>query len=155
MATIGPTRKRHGHDLCMCLAGPAISRGKNRTSRSSERVVVNLATLESLTESWRREADVFRRYGSPLAGVCELHAEELEERIREWQLETLTLEEAAAESGLSYSAVQKKVRRGEWPNAGKKGAPRVERRYVLGASPSLRLETGEPDLAGEVLMARE
>ncbi len=139
----------------MCLAGPAISRGKNRTSQPSERVVVNLAALESLAENWRREADLFRRYGSPLAGACELHAEELEERIREWQLEALTLEEAAVESGLSYSAVQKKVRRGEWPNAGKKGAPRVERRYVLGAPPLLRLETGEPDLAGEVLMARE
>ena len=58
--------------------------------------MVNLAALESLAESWRREADLFRRSGSPLARASELHAEELEERIREWQLEALTLEEAAA-----------------------------------------------------------
>ncbi len=55
-------------------------------------------------------------------------ASELEAVLREHELEALTLEQAVAESGLSYSALEKALRQHRLPNAGTKGAPRIRRR---------------------------
>ncbi len=41
--------------------------------------------------------------------MAESYADELEEALREAELEALTLEAAASESGYSYSAIQKMV----------------------------------------------
>lgn len=86
--------------------------------------------LEALTDqvaSWREEADLLRRRGAPRqADVLESAAEDLEDRLREWRLEALSLEQAARESGLAYDTVQRKVG-SELPNAGEKGSPRVRR----------------------------
>jgi hypothetical protein len=47
--------------------------------------------------------------------------------MRERELHALTLEEAARESGYSYSSLQKKVASGGLTNVGTKGSPRVRR----------------------------
>jgi hypothetical protein len=67
---------------------------------------------------------------------------DLEQRGREHELEALTLDQAAAESGYTYSALEKMMRRGELQNVGKKGAPRV-RRGDLPRKPRRRSRIGE------------
>lgn len=83
---------------------------------------MDLSALESLADRWREEADLLRRRGAPLqAETLESVAEELEERLSAWWMEALTLQEAADEAGQTYSAVQKRVSRGDLPNAAGKG----------------------------------
>lgn len=110
--------------------------------------------VRALATEWRTRAIALRRYAAePQAVALEACAEELEERLREWQSEPLTLEAAADESGYSYSALQQKVAAGEIPNVGDKGRPRV-RRADLPLKVPRRVsgpESGEPDLAGEIL----
>ena len=70
--------------------------------------------LDGLAARWREEAATLRRRGQEaLASMAESFAEELETALREHNLEALTLEEAADESGYSYSALQKMVARDE------------------------------------------
>lgn len=119
---------------------------------------MDLSGLEELAAEWREEAELYRSRGQePQASMAESYAADLEERLREWWLETLTLQEAADEAGLSYSAVQKKVARGDLRNAGREGSPRVRRCDLFGEEERPRLETeeGEPDVAGEILARRE
>lgn len=86
-----------------------------------------LHTLRSLVDTWQQEAHLLRRRGAPQqADTLESAAEELEDRLRGWSLELLTLEEAAREAGLAYDTVQRKVG-SEIPNAGETGSPRVRR----------------------------
>ena len=81
-----------------------------------------------LTDSWRKEAELFRRRGlNEAADVAESYAAELETVLREYRLAELTLTEAAAEAGLKYDTIQGKVASGEIPNAGRPGSPRVRR----------------------------
>ncbi|MFQ5845359.1 MAG: hypothetical protein ACE5JG_10280 [Planctomycetota bacterium] len=116
----------------------------------------SLRLVRSLITEWRDEATLFRRRGQhALAECAESFANELEERLREWMLEALTLEEAAGESGLAYDTLQRRVASGEVPNAGRKGAPRVRRCDLWPALRRPRLVTGEPDLAAEELAARD
>lgn len=117
---------------------------------------MNIEPLLSLAERWREEASLYRRRGRKEdAAVAESYADELEHALRAWCLETLSLEEAAHEAGTSYEAMQKRVARGQVPNAGESGRPRVRRCDLHGGprSPAepLRLETGEPDIAEEIL----
>ena len=115
---------------------------------------MNTACLESLATAWREEADLLRRRGLEReANMAESYAADLEARIREWLSERLTLEEASDEIGIGYAAVQKRIERGQLTNAGRKGRPRVRRCDLYGSS-TPRLETGEPDLAAEVLISR-
>lgn len=118
---------------------------------------MTLDTLRDLATRWRDESEILRRRGVPgRADLLTSCADELDAYLNEWWLEELTLDEVATETGLAYDTVQRKVSSGEWPNVGKKGAPRVRRRDVLPGSPEPgpRLVTGEPDLAEEVLRAR-
>ena len=114
---------------------------------------MNVAGLSDLAARWRDDADRFRRLGQEApAAMAKAYANELEERLRAWQLEALTLEEAAEESGFAYSTLQQKVSAGEIPNAGERGRPRVRRRDLPRRSP---VRTGGgPDLAHEALTAR-
>lgn len=119
---------------------------------------MDLTALRSLAARWTDEAALLRRRGAPRqADALESAAEELEARLDTWWLETLTLQEAADEAGLSYSAVQKKVSRGDVPNAGREGSPRVRRCDLFGNGdrPRLEAEGGEPDVAGEILLRRD
>jgi hypothetical protein len=105
----------------------------------------------SLPELWRAEAEILRRRGAgPQADVLESCATELEEREQTRELERLSLEQAAAESGFSYSALQKMVAQGEITNVGRKGKPLVRR----GELPRKARRGQMPDLAGAVIAGR-
>ncbi len=110
-----------------------------------------------LASEWRQEAKRLRRFGADDQAVTlEYCADDLEETWRIWQTEPLLLEEAAKESGFSYSSLQKRVSDGEIPNIGKPGQPRVRRQDLPKKAPRQRfeLESGEPDLAGAILAGK-
>ena len=116
-----------------------------------------MSSPTTLPSHWRASAKQLRAYGAegkatPLV-KC---ADELEQTWREWELEALTLEEAAEESGFSYSSLQKRVASGEIPNIGEPGAPRVQRQDLPRKTPRPRfeLESGEPDIAEEILVGK-
>ena len=107
-----------------------------------------------LAAQWRTDADTLRRRGAEVQAVAlESCADDLEAAHREHALEALTLNEAAQESGYSYSTLQKKVASGELPNMGTKNCPRVRRGDLprkagrLPRGPS----DGEPNLAETIL----
>lgn len=84
--------------------------------------------LRSLADRWRTEAETLARYGDDRGAiVARLHADQLEEAAAEIAAETLTLSEAAAESGYSERRLRELLTSGEIPQAGRKGAPRIRR----------------------------
>jgi hypothetical protein len=92
------------------------------------------------------------------AAISYRHAEELQEWWRIHQTETLTLAQAAMETGYTADALSKQIRRGALPNLGSKSRPRVRRCDLPRKAGNLdirKLETAEPDLAGSVLRAHE
>jgi hypothetical protein len=104
----------------------------------------------ALVTHWRELAARFARYGQPgaeLLGVC---AAELEAAIAEGELEAISLREAAAESGLSYSALEKAIRGGRLPNAGRPGAPLIRRADL----PRKMVRAQGPSLAEQVQRKR-
>ena len=107
-----------------------------------------------LASEWRRRATMLREYGADgQAAAVEACAIELTDAVKHWQDEPLTLDQAAEETGYSYSSLQQKVAAGEIPNIGDKGRPRV-RRCDLPLKTPKRVSgsaSGEPDLAGEIL----
>jgi hypothetical protein len=104
-----------------------------------------------LAQRWRDEAALLRRRAaSPQAEVLESCAAELEAWARERELQALTLEQAAAESGYTYSAIEKMVRRGAIANVGRRGAPRIHRRDLPRRGTTRGRELA-PDLAARVL----
>ncbi len=110
--------------------------------------------LTELAARWRKEATLLRRWGAEAhSTVLECCTGELEAALRESELEAVTLQEAAKESGFSYSTIQKKVASGELPNMGTKNCPRVRRGDLPRKAGQLprRPSDGEPDLAGRVL----
>lgn len=111
------------------------------------------AAPSPLGRRWRDEAAILRRRGAGAqADVLESCAAELEEYEREHALEALSLEAAAGESGYSYSALEKMVRRGELLNIGQRGGPRV-RRGDLPRKAAAR-STDQPGLAERALAGR-
>ena len=89
---------------------------------------MNTAALQGLVATWRAEVEYLARRGlEHEARFCESFAAELEESIREWKYEELTLEAAAEESGYSYSRLQHLVAGDALPNVGEKGSPRIRR----------------------------
>jgi hypothetical protein len=83
--------------------------------------------FSELLSKWRSRADELAPYAASAALAWRNAADELETFVRGWALAELTIEEAAGESGYSYSAIQKKLANGELENVGGKGAPRVRR----------------------------
>ena len=115
---------------------------------------MNTNALADLAAEWRGESEVLRRRGaSAQADVLDSVARDLEERLREWELEALTMEEAQVESGYSRSTLERRMASGQIPNVGKGGAPRILRRDLpfKGGRQALGTRLGEPDLAGLVL----
>lgn len=87
--------------------------------------------LGELATRWRGEARSLRRYGAEsLADAAEHHADELDSAAAAQELHTVTLEEAEAIGGYSYSHLQRLVSDGTIPNAGSAGRPRILRRDV-------------------------
>jgi len=88
-------------------------------------------SVHSLREAWLRQAEALRRYGGGnLAIVLERCADELEATLRERDETTLTLTDAARESGYTREHLGRLVRDGKIPNAGRPGAPRIARRHL-------------------------
>ena len=90
---------------------------------------MNAAPLYEIGEQFRAEAVRSRLWGQKSCALqferCAAIADEV---VRQWELELLTLDEAAQESGYSYSALEKGTRDGRIRNAGAKGSPRIHRR---------------------------
>ncbi|KKK68655.1 hypothetical protein LCGC14_2941850, partial [marine sediment metagenome] len=75
----------------------------------------------------------------------------LTEGLRSWHFASLSLDEAAAASGLSYSHLQRLVSVGDIPNAGRRGAPRILRKDLPQLVPS---RSHEDSLVDEALQLR-
>mgnify|MGYP001359417088 CR=1 FL=1 len=104
-----------------------------------------------LLARWEADAATLRRRGAEReACVLETAAAELRSTQLEWAAEVLTLEQAAKESGMSYSALEKAVRGGKLRNAGVRGAPRVRRADL----PRKAQGPAGPEFASRVLDAR-
>lgn len=113
--------------------------------------------LRDLLARWQADEERLRELGQAWLGdFSKRYQAELRERWREWQLEALTLSEAAAYSGLAYDTVRKKVERGQIPNIAAQGRPRV-RRCDLPMKPSgPPIDPEDVDaIAGRILAARE
>src|SRR5690348_16569017 len=90
-----------------------------------------------LATRWRADAEVLRRRGAEaLATSLESCASDLEVWARAWDLEALTLDQAAKESGYSYSTLQHLVAEKRIRNAGSARRPRIARKD-LPRKPSL------------------
>jgi hypothetical protein len=108
--------------------------------------------LHPFVEKLRQEAAEIERRGPVLmdgATVLRSIADELELFECAKSLESLSLRDAAAESGYSESHLSRLLAEGKLANAGKKGAPRI-RRQDLGKKPQ-RPDGVEPDLVSRVL----
>jgi hypothetical protein len=86
------------------------------------------SALAELADRWIQEAATLRRRGAQhLADCLTTCIADLDEALQRCELELLSLEAAATESGYTYSALEKMIRSGRLRNAGRKGAPRVRR----------------------------
>lgn len=84
--------------------------------------------VEALPGRWRDEAELLRECGADgQADTLERCAGELETGIAAQRLDAVTLEEASAIGGYSYSHLQHLVADGDIPNVGRPGAPRIRR----------------------------
>ncbi len=83
-------------------------------------------SLLALSKAWRTRARTIRRYGGDTQAVAlEACAADLEAALRQRDDTTLTLIEAARESGYSADHLGRLVREGKIPNAGRPGVPRI------------------------------
>ena len=72
----------------------------------------------TLSTTWRERAELLASFGDPnCARIWQLAAAELDEAQRALGAETLTLAEAARESGYSQDHLGSLIRRGKLPNA--------------------------------------
>jgi excisionase family DNA binding protein len=78
---------------------------------------VNTSLLTALAAEWREEAAVLRRRHAGIqAEVLEGVAGDLEDRLREWVSQELSIAEAAHESGYSEDHLRELVRNGRLPD---------------------------------------
>ena len=100
--------------------------------------------VAELLQKWEDHAATMEQYSDARgAAVCRLHVAELKEAVRAEANTSLTLSEAARESGYSEDYLRHEVSDGKIPNAGRKGSPRIlkrdlprkPRRMLTGASP--------------------
>jgi hypothetical protein len=110
-----------------------------------------------LWEGWRAKAAELRELDATgQASSVEWCADALEEWWRTRETEPLTLQEAAAESGYSYSGLQQLVSDGKLRNIGRRNSPRVCRQDMprKPRGPQHLCSAGAPDVAGEILARR-
>jgi len=87
-----------------------------------------LLALESLASHWRARAEELRSLAAEgQARAFERAAQDLADALAREREATLTLEQAAQESGYSADHLRHLVAEGTVPNAGRRGAPRVRR----------------------------
>ncbi|MDP9179306.1 MAG: hypothetical protein M3O61_16645 [Gemmatimonadota bacterium] len=86
---------------------------------------------------WRKRAEYLREFGDPnSARLWELGAIELERAMQVFSEETLSLTEAARESGYTADHLGALVKRGKIPNAGRTNAPRIRRHDLPNKGPN-------------------
>jgi hypothetical protein len=90
--------------------------------------VHDLLSVAQLSAHWRAQAEYIGPYAPAAAAAWEKAASDLERALAERGREALTLNVAAAESGLSVDHLARLVRTQKIPNAGKHRAPRILRR---------------------------
>jgi hypothetical protein len=84
-------------------------------------------TLSELAAEWRHRAELLTQYGDPnTARLWRLAADELDRAVAAEREATLTLKAASERSGYSVDHLADLIRRGVLPNAGRKGAPRLQ-----------------------------
>lgn len=107
-------------------------------------------TLRAFISKWSGEAETLRRLGAHVDGAKLIDAllVDLQALSRAEASESLTLEEAARESGYSPDHLGKLLRSGIIPNAGRKNAPRILRTHLPLKPSALRKARGEGQLAG-------
>ena len=107
-----------------------MSRGKGAVTRSPTTHVSSTSTapdpLHALLEAWERRAQDLGPYSPPAATALRACARELEEALRSRDGAVLTLAQASAESGYSVDHLGRLLREGSIPNAGRRGAPRLQ-----------------------------
>ena len=87
--------------------------------------------VDGLPKTWRKRAPTLREYGGETPAVAiESWAAQLEEAFRDNDEATLTLTDAAVESGYSTDHLGRLVREGKIPNSGRPGAPHIARRHL-------------------------
>ena len=113
--------------------------------------------IHSLADEFRAEAAVLRAWGSIAAAeAAETAASRIDAVLREWETETLSVADAATESGYSIAHLRRLVHEGRLQNAGEGRRLKI-RRSDLPRKASLvprKLTQGDPDLASQVLRAR-
>jgi hypothetical protein len=99
--------------------------------------------LNALATAWRDRAGQLRAWAGAegAARAWQAAAVELETAIREAAGETLTLSDAARESGYAPRTLRQMVAEGKLPNAGRRNAPRIKR-ADLPRRPSKATATG-------------
>jgi len=90
---------------------------------------------------WLAQADTIAPFNAGAAVAFRQCAAELEADVRAAATEVLTLEQAAAESGMHRDSLRHLVSAGRIPNAGRRGAPRI-RRADLPRKPKMQSVTG-------------
>ena len=120
-------------------------RAAGRRDRPNRARTPRGASVETLPATWRTQAKALRRYGGETPAVAlESCAAELEATLRERDETTLSLTEAARESGYSADHLGRLVRDGKIPNTGRPGAPRIARSHLPRKAPA------EPRLVNEL-----
>jgi len=88
--------------------------------------------VTQLTNQWRNEAELLRRRGAAdIATAVESCADELEAAEKEWQLESLSLNDAAAETGKTAGQLRRDVKNGKLARSNSDGPMKVRRCDVL------------------------
>lgn len=89
---------------------------------------MDVTPILDLADAWEDEAEALRARGLDReARMEESFAADLRERVRAWQMEALTVSDAAAESGYSESHLRTMLSDGALPNVGESGSPRIQR----------------------------
>ena len=106
-------------------------RAAGRRDRPKRARIPRGASVKTLPVTWRTQVKALRRYGGETPAVAlESCAAELEATLRERDETTLSLTEAARESGYSADYLGRLVRDGRIPNAGRPGVPRIARSHL-------------------------
>lgn len=82
---------------------------------------------DALPGLWRTRAKALKRFIAPVAEAFEEAAAELDAALNERSVETLTLRQAARESGYSEGWLGRMVKAGKIRNVGRPHAPRILR----------------------------
>lgn len=96
--------------------------------RADGRMSPIAATLAQLAERWERDAETLAHHGADKeATAARRFAAELRSALSSAADEPLTLQQAAAESGVPAETLRRQIREGKLTNVGRKGAPRLAR----------------------------